>query len=57
MVELKFYCYYFMNFEFQLDHFGFEYFIVLLLSAEAVIENYSGERVFLKIGKILEKYL
>ena len=57
MVELKFYCYYFMNFEFQLDHFGFEYFIGLLLSTEAVIENYSGERVFLKIGKILEKYL
>ena len=46
-----------MNFEFQSDYFGFEYFIGFLFSVEAAIENYSGKRVFLKLRKILEKYI
>ena len=52
-----FYCYCFMHFEFLLDFSGFEYFIGLLLSAEAAIENYTRKNVFLKLGKIFKKYV
>lgn len=43
-----------MNFKFSLTFFGFEYFIGLLLSAEAAIENYCGKRAFLKLGSSYE---